>query len=250
MDRSATTPDGLPLLAAGRHRRPRDGACLMELVSVLAGERWTDAPRCTHPLLARLARLVNDATSDDARPRLARLAPSLVGLRPADDARPSWRTRSTPTGDRWDLELASLAAATALHVGSPWYQRPLAAAVLSCEQLAGDPPDAGRRARSEAALAAAPEAARWAAEFVAGLAPRRRVDAHAVVELAVRAIARSDALDVDARLAALLADAVALAERLTAPTPAAPTSTARSTTARREAFVARDATDPSRPAQG
>ncbi|MBX9247109.1 hypothetical protein ICW40_20155, partial [Actinotalea ferrariae] len=128
MDR--TTPDGLPLLSAGRHRRPRHGACLMELVSVLAGERWSDGPRCTHPVLARLARLVNDATSDAARPVLALHAPSLVGL----------------VGDRsWDAELALLAATTALPVAAPWHQRPLAGALLTADAAVAEVPGVLRR---------------------------------------------------------------------------------------------------------
>ncbi len=41
----------------------------MELASYLAGERWSDHPACTHPLLAAVARDVNDYTSgyEDAR---------------------------------------------------------------------------------------------------------------------------------------------------------------------------------------
>ena len=38
----------------------------MEFASYLAGERWSDHPRCTHPLLSAVARLVNDNTSDTA----------------------------------------------------------------------------------------------------------------------------------------------------------------------------------------
>jgi hypothetical protein len=73
-------PDQLPLLQRGRHRRPEDGACVMEYVSVLAGAPFTDHPRCTHPALATLARLVNDWIDDErARSELARLAPDLIG---------------------------------------------------------------------------------------------------------------------------------------------------------------------------
>lgn len=210
MDR---TPDGLPLLGAGRHRRPRQGACLMELVSVLAGERWTDAPHCTHPLLARLARLVNDAVSDAARPPLSLLAPTLAGLR---------GTRA------WDAEIALLAATSALRVAAPWDQRPLAAAVLRCDAVLGG----GRgtlRAESRAALAAVPEAARWAAAYTRGLTRRPVVDASAVVEFAVLAVAGSGRDDVDALLTDLLTRAVRLAERLqtTAAEPAAAPGTER-----------------------
>lgn len=73
-------PNQLPLLQRGYHRRPEDGACVMEYVSVLAGEKFTDHPRCTHPALATLARLVNDWIDDDkARGELALLAPDLIG---------------------------------------------------------------------------------------------------------------------------------------------------------------------------
>ena len=68
-------PDLVPVLSRGRHRNPRKGACFMEMASYLAGERWSDHPACTHPLLAALARLVNDFSSDAARNRLAPLIP-------------------------------------------------------------------------------------------------------------------------------------------------------------------------------
>src|SRR6266545_4298303 len=44
-------PDLFPILSPGKHRSPRTGACFMELASLLAGERWSDHPACTHPLL-------------------------------------------------------------------------------------------------------------------------------------------------------------------------------------------------------
>jgi len=47
-------------------------------VSSTAGEAWTDSPVCTHPLLAHLARLVNDSVSDPARQRLLPLVASLA----------------------------------------------------------------------------------------------------------------------------------------------------------------------------
>ena len=72
-------PNQLPLLQRGHHRRPGDGACVMEYVSVLAGGKFTDHPRCTHPALATLARLANDWIDDDeARSKLALLAPDLI----------------------------------------------------------------------------------------------------------------------------------------------------------------------------
>jgi hypothetical protein len=74
-----STPDALPLLTPGAHLDPADGACLMELVSVLAGQRWSDRPSGTDPTLATIARVVNDELSDIVRRRLAPLAATLVG---------------------------------------------------------------------------------------------------------------------------------------------------------------------------
>ena len=81
---AAVEPAGLPLLSAGLHLNPEDGACLMEYTSVLAGEEFTDHPHCTDPTLATLARLVNDATSDDGRHALAGLAPHLAAATRTD----------------------------------------------------------------------------------------------------------------------------------------------------------------------
>jgi hypothetical protein len=78
-DVAMSTPDALPLLGPGAHLTPTDGACLMELVSVLAGQPWSDHPACTDPTLATIARVVNDELSDPARQTLAQLAAELVG---------------------------------------------------------------------------------------------------------------------------------------------------------------------------
>jgi len=77
-------PDAMPVLSRGRHRRPRQGACLMEYVSFLAGERFSDSPECTDPTLAVIARAVNDYSRDGARQRLALLASELTTLGPLD----------------------------------------------------------------------------------------------------------------------------------------------------------------------
>src|SRR5699024_12566186 len=78
---SATAPMMMPMLARGRHRNPRRGACFMELASYLAGEPWTDSPACTDESLAHLARLVNDLSTYESRPRHSPILPSVIGLR-------------------------------------------------------------------------------------------------------------------------------------------------------------------------
>ena len=61
-------PAGVPILSRGRHHDPGHGVCLMELTAFLAGEPHTDHPACTHPVLAAVARVANDATSDPPGP--------------------------------------------------------------------------------------------------------------------------------------------------------------------------------------
>lgn len=58
----------------------------MEFTSLLAGEPKSDGPQCTDPVLAALARAVNDVTSEGARQRLLRFAPDLAGSRGADES--------------------------------------------------------------------------------------------------------------------------------------------------------------------
>jgi hypothetical protein len=65
-------------LSVGTHLAPEDGVCLMEAVSIAAGLPFSDAPACTPPLLAHLARLVNDASSTAGRQRLSALIPALA----------------------------------------------------------------------------------------------------------------------------------------------------------------------------
>lgn len=85
---SRPVPSELPLLRRGRHQDPREGSCLMEYVSVLAGERFSDRPRCTPPVLAWLAQRVNDGVSDTARTELVLRAPLLARACTADPTAP------------------------------------------------------------------------------------------------------------------------------------------------------------------
>jgi hypothetical protein len=126
----------------------------MELASYLAGERWSDHPACTHPLLAALARDVNDYTSDAGRGRLAGLIPSVIGL----------------TGDdlHIDARVALLCARTALPVVAASRQQVLAVSVLVCERVLGaldGRPASWLTEPGRAALARVPDAAQWARGF-------------------------------------------------------------------------------------
>lgn len=193
--------DVLPMLGRGKHRNPKKGACFMELASYLAGERWSDHPQCTHPLLAMLARAVNDLTSDRNRPQLAPLIPSVIGL--------------TSEDPRWDVQIALRAAQTALPIAPSDRQQTLAVAVIGCEKMLDqldDRPPGTLSPESEAALAAAPRTAQWARTFCEGshVRVRRfvRDAAPSVVSTAVQGISEAYVPDVDARLRALLTAAV------------------------------------------
>lgn len=76
---TSAVPDFLPTLSAGAHEPHAGEACLMEYVSLLAGEPWSDRPECTHPVLAHEARTVNDLLTDRDRPRLVPLIGRLFG---------------------------------------------------------------------------------------------------------------------------------------------------------------------------
>ena len=72
----------LPLpLGRGRHARRGRGLCVMELAAAWLGEPHTDRPRGVDPLLAAVARVVNDSVSDAARARLVPLVSDLLGSR-------------------------------------------------------------------------------------------------------------------------------------------------------------------------
>ena len=147
-------PELVPQLSPGKHRNPRRGACFMEFASYLAGERWSDHPACTHPLVATLARLVNDHTSNAGRGRLVELVPSVIGLI-SDDP-------------HVDAAIALQSATTALPVASAEHQRVLAVGVLAAERVRADldgrPADTLEEP-SRRALAEVPDAARWARGF-------------------------------------------------------------------------------------
>jgi hypothetical protein len=74
----------MDLLGRGPHTDPRDGCNVLELASVLAGERWSTSPQSVHPALATAAETVNDLLTDDRKRLLVPLAPWLPGTNSAD----------------------------------------------------------------------------------------------------------------------------------------------------------------------
>jgi hypothetical protein len=97
-----STPDFMPTLSAGSHDAEHGEACVMEYVSLLAGEQWSDRPDCTHPLLAHEARTTNDLLRDGDRTRLVPLIGRLFGT--TDDS-PELRARLRLTQARQVIAL-------------------------------------------------------------------------------------------------------------------------------------------------
>jgi hypothetical protein len=201
----AHTPTIVPILSAGRHRTPRQGACFMEFASYLAGERWSDHPACTHPVLASIARDVNDLTSDAARARLLPHVHRVIGLRVAERS-----------GDeRLGAILAMRAAAVALPVASMERQNGLAVGMLGILRSYPE-----LLPVATAAFANAPDAERWARRYLETWPGRRPLGEHAALAIAHTAamgIALACVDDVDARLESLLAQSITVAEAVVRP---------------------------------
>jgi hypothetical protein len=66
-------------LGRGKHSSPDHGACVMELASMLAGERFSDRPRTVCPVIGAFLRTYNDALDDERRQDLYRYAADAVG---------------------------------------------------------------------------------------------------------------------------------------------------------------------------
>lgn len=207
MPNHSSIPDFVPTLSPGRHRNPRKGACFMEMASFLAAERWSDHPRCTHPMLAALARDINDRLGDSARQQLLPLVPSVVGL-----------TGEDPRVGAWIAREAALAALPVVAVPR---QRALAVGLLRAEavlaELDGLPANSlSPQARDT--LATVPCAERWAREFIGTVGSRRDAfvarGAPAVVHQAVTGLAEACVPDPAEELVDLLRRTISALQRM------------------------------------
>ena len=200
-----TTPQYLPTLSAGRHTSPEKGACFMEYASLLAGERWSDHPACTDPVLAALARCVNDAVSDETRSGLAIEVPRVIGLL---------------GGEELSLLVGLRAAASALPIAAEHHQRALAVAaigMLGALERRGVT-DAPAIEAARLALRDVPAADEWARAFLekVGKSAMDLVVTGCTQAVRTAALAVSEALvpDPEPRLAAMLRTAIEDAEGL------------------------------------
>ncbi|MGH3716452.1 MAG: hypothetical protein ACRDT4_23770 [Micromonosporaceae bacterium] len=195
----------MPVLSRGKHRNPKKGACFMEYASLLAGERWSDHPACTHPLLAGLARLVNDCTTDEHRSRLAVLIPSVIGV--------------TSDDPRIDVRIALRSALTAFPVVSAERQRVMGVSILTAERILEELDGDSTSEHSQWARTQDRSAMRWAERYVrdsrTSIKQFCKYAAPSTVQLAVSGIAQAVVPDPDQILYDLLATTVEECRSLT-----------------------------------
>ena len=211
MNYRSNAPALMPNLTAGAHRSPRQGACFMEFASYLAGEPWSDHPECTDPVLAAVARGVNDGVSDARRSELVLLIPRVIGLRGDDEL--------------VGLTVALRAGIEALPVANADRQRTLALGIqgVRAALAALGATDAGMDAAARQALSDAPEARAWSDAYRATQAVDRPLHPSATVaiaRIAAAGVAEARIDDPDTRLIRMLERAIADAEsRLVVQTP-------------------------------
>lgn len=145
-------------LDTGGHESFEKGVCLLEAVSYIAGEEFSDHPQCASPILGTFGRALNDVLPDDKRQQLVPLVPKIVGT--ADDGHDQlrglmaadWLTRTYVPA--W-LRLAGLTAEAQALEAQP--------EVTSWDELVAVTPYLLAGRKSAAAAGAAAGAAAWAA---------------------------------------------------------------------------------------
>jgi hypothetical protein len=88
-------------LSKGKHGSPEDGACVMELASMLAGEPFSDRPQSVCPVIGSFLRAYNDRIDDARRQDLYAYAAKVVGSRASEDVQHARAERLRA----WALEL-------------------------------------------------------------------------------------------------------------------------------------------------
>jgi hypothetical protein len=90
-------------LSKGKHSSPEHGACVMELASMLAGERFSDHPRSVSRPIASFLRSYNDLIDDERRQDLYRYAARTVGTADGRQVEHARIERLIAWGDQmWD----------------------------------------------------------------------------------------------------------------------------------------------------
>ena len=179
-------------LSASAHSGPDQGMCVMEMVSFLAGEEWSDNPPCSSPIISRFCQVINDRMGQEFRDRLQTYVPRLIGT----------------ASPEHDADRAGYLVWSSIRVFAPIAMRAagLEEWAVRLEGLSGSLAEARvvcRGARSAAAAAAAYDAAAAAAAYAAAdaayAAAYAAADAaYAAADAAYAAAAAAYAADDDA----------------------------------------------------
>ena len=166
-------------LKNGGHTGPTEGACVMEAVAFVAGEKWSDHPECVSPVIGAFMRNWNDNLPTDAdRDRLLKpLIPKIINTRSTQAVEEQrsylaldWMIRTFLP--KW-LRLAKLNDhANAVESLFPIVDMATATAAAPVVRAANDAASKARAAAWDAARDAAWDAARAAAGAAAGAAAR------------------------------------------------------------------------------
>ena len=151
-------------LSKGKHASPEDGACVMELASMLAGEPFTDHPASACPVIGSFLRSYNDSIDETRRQSLYEFATKTAP--PIDLQVGSWYVSTHPSSHFVTNLVASLVTAEgrcnlagrqlAIHRagGTEKIELPDAAAVVDtlCDRFGIDVADIGGRSMLEARI--------------------------------------------------------------------------------------------------
>src|SRR5262249_24071144 len=85
-------------LSRGKHQSPGQGACVMELASMLAGEPFSDQPASVCPVIGSFVRAYNDSIDDERRQDLYQYAAKVVGSRAGEEVQRARVQRLTAWG--------------------------------------------------------------------------------------------------------------------------------------------------------
>ena len=106
---SSAAPDFMPVLRPGAHSGPDKGACFMEYISVLRGEKFSDCSRSVNPFIANVARILNDNAYSNRLALVALMGPAMstgTGNTSVDASRAE-RLRKWVVAQGWDDWYAS-----------------------------------------------------------------------------------------------------------------------------------------------
>lgn len=106
-------------LSKGKHASPTDGACVMELASMLAGEPFTDHPRSVSRPIGSFLRCYNDLIDDGRRQDLYVYASKAVGSAATADVEQARLERLVQWGTEMREQRFSWRVLMAIRRGAP-----------------------------------------------------------------------------------------------------------------------------------